>query len=70
MEDVAKAIVFWYVALDIHKPYSVVAGVNRDGQGILEACRVEHGDWEKWCAKHLLSSDQVVIESTTNARQV
>ena len=70
MEDVSKAIGCRYIALDIHKHYSVVVGVNRDGEQILEACRVEHGDLEKWCGKHLLSSDQVVIESTTNAWHV
>ena len=70
MEGAPKAIVCRYIALDIHKHYSVVGGVNRDGEEILEACRVEHGDLEKWCAKHLLSCDRVVIESTTNAWHV
>ena len=35
-----------YIALDIHKHYSVVAGVNFDGQMILEPIRVEHADLE------------------------
>ena len=70
MEGAPKAIVCRYIALDIHKHYSVVGGVNRDGEEILEACRVEHGDLERWCAKHLLSCDRVVIESTTNAWHV
>jgi len=70
MEEIPKAIGCRYVALDIHKHYCVIAGVNRDGEEILEACRIEYGDLEKWCAKCLLSSDQVVIESTTNAWHV
>lgn len=70
MEDVPKARVCRYVALDIHKHYSVVGGVDRDGQEIMEVCRVEHEGLEKWLAKYLMPSDRVVIESTTNAWHV
>lgn len=70
MEDNLKARVCRYIALDIHKHYSVIAGVNRDGEEILEVCRIEHEALEKWLSKHLLSSDHVVIESTTNAWHV
>lgn len=59
-----------YVALDIHKYYSVVAGVNRDGQVLLPPVRVEHEDLGEWLKKNLQASDQVVIESTTNAWHV
>ena len=59
-----------YVALDIHKHYCVVAAVNREGQVVLQPVRVEHGDLEEWLKKKLLSSDHVVIESTTNAWHV
>jgi transposase len=56
-----------YLALDIHKHYSVVAGVNFDGQVVLEPERIEHADLEAWLKKHIQPSDYVVIESTTNA---
>jgi transposase len=56
-----------YLALDIHKHYSVVAGVNFDGQVVLEPERIEHADLEAWLKKHIQLSDYVVIESTTNA---
>jgi transposase len=59
-----------YIGLDIHKHYSVVAGVDRDGKEILAACRVEHANLENWLSKHLLPTDRVVIESTTNAWHV
>ena len=59
-----------YVALDIHKHYCVVAGVDRDGRGVLQAVRVEHADLEGWLRKNLSSNDHVVIESTTNAWHV
>jgi transposase len=56
-----------YLALDIHKYYSIVAGVNFDGKVILEPVRVEHGDLEAWLKKHIQATDYVVLESTTNA---
>jgi len=59
-----------YVALDIHKHYCVVAGVDREGRVLLPPVRVEHADLEGWLQKHLLPSDRVVIESTTNAWHV
>jgi transposase len=58
------------VALDIHKHYCVVAGVDRDGRVLLHPVRVEHADLEEWLKNHLCSSDEVVIESTTNAWHV
>lgn len=70
MEDIPKAIVCRYIALDIHKYYCVVAGVDRDGQVVLQPVRVEHEDLEGWLKKNLFSSDHVVIESTTNAWHV
>jgi len=59
-----------YVALDIHKHYSVAAGVNRDGQVTLHPVRIEHADLEGWLKKNLQGTDYVVIESTTNAWHV
>jgi transposase len=59
-----------YIALDIHKHYCVIAGVDREGRVLLQPVRVEHADLEEWLKKKLVSSDQVVIESTTNAWHV
>jgi len=56
-----------YLALDIHKHYSVVAGVNFEGQVVLEPVRIEHAELEGWLAKNIEPTDYVVIESTTNA---
>ena len=70
MKEEQKASAIRYIALDIHKHYSVVAGVNRDGEEILCPCRVEHLDLEEWLLKHLMQTDRVVIESTTNAWHV
>jgi transposase len=59
-----------YVALDIHKKYCVIAGVDREGRVLLQAVRVEHADLEGWLKKKLHSTDHVVLESTTNAWHV
>jgi len=59
-----------YVALDIHKHYCVIAGVDREGRVLLQPVRVEHADLEEWLKKKLFSNDNVVIESTTNAWHV
>ena len=59
-----------YVALDIHKHYCVVAGVDREGRVMLQPVRVEHADLEGWLKKNLRGTDHVVIESTTNAWHV
>jgi transposase len=59
-----------YIALDIHKKYCVIGGVEREGRVVLQAVRVEHADLEGWLKKNLLASDQVVLESTTNAWHV
>jgi transposase len=59
-----------YIALDIHKKYCVIAGVDREGRVLLQPVRVEHADLEGWLQKHLRASDHVVIESTTNAWHV
>jgi hypothetical protein len=62
MEEEQKARPCRYIALDIHKYYSVVAGVDREGKEIMPACRVEHADLGDWLKKHLLQTDRVVID--------
>ena len=59
-----------YVALDIHKKYCVMGGVDREGRVVLQAVRVEHADLEGWLKRNLRSTDHVVFESTTNAWHV
>lgn len=59
-----------YVALDIHKHYCVVAGVDRDGRVQLPPERVAHADLADWLKRRLCPTDHVVIESTTNAWHV
>ena len=69
-EEENARVIRRYVALDIHKHYCVVAGVDREGRVTLQPVRVEHADLEGWLKKNLQGSDHVVIESTTNAWHV
>ena len=55
-----------YLALDIHKHYVVVGGVNVQQQVILPPRRFDFGEWEVWSAKHLKLTDALVLEATTN----
>lgn len=66
-EEIIARLSRRYLALDIHKHYSVVAGVSFEGKVVLEPVRVEHADLEAWLKKHIQATDYVVIESTTNA---
>lgn len=66
-EDLYARLSRRYLALDIHKHYSIVAGVDFDGDVVLEPKRIEHGELANWASKYIEASDYVVIESTTNA---
>ena len=70
IEEINARVSHRYIALDIHKHYCVVAGVDREGHVLLQPVRVEHADLEDWLKKSLRPSDWVVIESTTNAWHV
>lgn len=56
-----------YLALDIHKHYVVVGGVNAQQQMVLPPRRLDLGEWALWLPKHLCPTDAVVLEATTNA---
>jgi transposase len=59
-----------YIALDIHKHYAVVAGVDREGEVLLKPRQVTNQQLRSWAESHLGETDRVVIESTTNAWHV
>ena len=56
-----------YLALDIHKHYVVVGGVNAQQQMILPPRRLDLGEWAVWLPKHVHPTDAIVLEATTNA---
>ena len=59
-----------YVALDLRNHYAVAAAVNRDGEVLLHPQRIDNDRLPAWAQKHLLPTDLVVIEATTNAYYV
>jgi transposase len=56
-----------YIAVDLHKSYVVVGGVNIRLEVVLPPRRVELKDWPRWAKKHLKKTDALVVESTSNA---
>lgn len=55
-----------YVALDIHKEYVMVGGMNAAQEWVLRPRRVEMERFRAWAAANLSAGDAVVIETTTN----
>ena len=67
MNTVSLPIYERYLALDIHKHYVVVGGVNAQQTVILPPRRLDLGEWALWLPKHVHPTDAVVLEATTNA---
>lgn len=56
-----------YVGFDVHKHYVMVGAVDRHQQVVLPPRKVSLVELEGWANKLLHSSDEVVLEATTNA---
>jgi transposase len=56
-----------FVGLDVHKQYVMVGAVNRAQEVVLPPRKVSMAEFEGWAKKHLCSTDEVVLEATTNA---
>jgi len=55
------------IAIDLHKHYLVIAGVNREQEVVLAPRRMDFTQWKRWQVANLKETDAVVVESTTNA---
>jgi len=55
------------LAIDLHKHYLVVAGVDREQEVVLAPRRMDFKQWKRWYPANLTEHDAVVVESTTNA---
>jgi len=60
------AVFLRYLALDAHKHYVVIGGVNAACELVLPPRRLDWAELEVWFHAHLLPTDKVVIEATTN----
>ena len=67
MEFPPKSTFLRYLALDLHKHYLVVAGVNFRQEIVLNPRRISLEKWNAWAKANLLPTDALVIEATTNA---
>lgn len=56
-----------YLAVDLHKAYVVVGGVNARLEVVLSPRRIELNAWPRWAQANLRPTDALVVESTSNA---
>ncbi len=59
-----------FVGLDVHKTYITVVAINHEQAIVLKVRKVattEWTEWAEWAEQHLVPTDSVVLESTTNA---
>lgn len=55
-----------YLAVDLHKHYLVIGGLDAQLGVVLAPKRLNLDAWPAWAQAHLRPSDQLVVESTTN----
>ena len=56
-----------FIAIDIHKHYLMIGGIDAQQQIVLQPRKVELHRWLEWAQANLHPSDAVVLEATTNA---
>jgi len=59
-----------YIAIDIHKHYVLIGGMNAQKAWVLRPRKVMMARFPEWVHKNLVGSDAVVIESTSNAWEI
>ncbi len=55
-----------HLAVDLHKHYLVVGGVNTHQEVVLAPRRIDLDRWPQWAQAHLCQTDVLVVEATTN----
>ncbi len=56
-----------FLALDIHKHYVLVGGMNSLKEWVLRPRKVQMARFPEWLEKNMKPTDAVVLESTSNA---
>ena len=59
-----------YIAIDIHKHYVLLGGMNAHREWVLRTRQVRMARFPEWVLKNLRPTDAVVIESTSNAWEI
>jgi len=55
-----------HLAVDLHKHYLVIGGVDARQEVVLSPRRVDLDDWPTWAKANLKPNDGLVVEATTN----
>ena len=55
-----------HLAVDLHKHYLVIGGVNAQQEVVLSPRRIPLDEWPAWAKTNLKASDVLVVEATTN----
>lgn len=55
-----------YIGMDIHKHFVMVVGIDEDHQVVLTPRRVSTKQLGNWTSIHLVATDRVIMEATTN----
>ena len=61
-----QRLILRWIGLDIHKAYFVAVGVDAEKRTIFGPYKIPNEQLEDWIAKHLLPTDAVVLEMSTN----
>jgi transposase len=56
-----------YIAIDLHKRYVMVGGIDAQQRVVLQPRKVDLHRWTAWAEAQFTASDAVVLEATTNA---
>jgi transposase len=56
-----------YIAIDLHKHYLMVGGIDASQRVVLPPRKLDLERWLAWAQANLTATDAVVIEATTNA---
>lgn len=56
-----------FIAIDLHKHYLMVGGIDEHKNVVLPPRKIDLHHFERWTHTHLTPSDAVVLEATTNA---
>jgi hypothetical protein len=56
-----------FVGLDVHRQFVMMAAVDAQQQVLFEAVKVPLDTFKAWARMHLQATDQVALESTSNA---
>ena len=56
-----------YIAIDLHKHYMMVGGIDGSQRVVLPPRKLDLERWRAWAQANLTAADAVVIEATTNA---